>query len=120
MNLPPVDFIRVREDRLLEFVTECFRRSGLDTDHAALIARLLVNNDLRGVRSHGSRSANGYCNGFATGGFNPAPEIAVLNETQALVVLDGDGTLAIVDRHFVMSYDGSLKPALRDCEERPP
>jgi LDH2 family malate/lactate/ureidoglycolate dehydrogenase len=93
MNLPPVDFIRVREDRLLEFVTECFRRSGLDTDHAALIARLLVNNDLRGVRSHGSLSANGYCNGFATGGFNPAPEITVLNETQALVVLDGDGTL---------------------------
>jgi hypothetical protein len=68
MNQPPGDFIRVHEDRLLEFVTECFRRSGLDTDHAALIARLLVNNDLRGVRSHGFRSAAG-CAGYSVQGY---------------------------------------------------
>ena len=91
MNLPPGDFIRVHENRLLDFVTECFRRSGCD--HAELIARLLVNNDLRGVRSHGSRSASGYCNGFATGGLNPTPSITVIHETEALVVLNGDGTV---------------------------
>jgi LDH2 family malate/lactate/ureidoglycolate dehydrogenase len=91
VNTPPEKFINVHEDRLLPFITECFRRSGCD--HADVIARLLVNNDLRGVRSHGSRSANGYCSGFASGSYNPTPTIEVVVETQALVVLDGAGTL---------------------------
>lgn len=91
MNEPPEEFVRVDEAQLLCFVTECFKKSGCN--HAELIARLLVNNDLRGVRSHGSASAGGYCNGFATGGFNPTPDVSVLRETEALVVLDGDGTV---------------------------
>lgn len=91
MNNPPEEFIRVSEARLLAFVTECFHRSGCD--HAAVIARLLVNSDLRGVRSHGTQKTDGCCKGFATGALNPTPEIAVVHETQALVVLDGDGTL---------------------------
>lgn len=91
MNRPPETFRPVREDRLLAFVSECFTRSGCD--HAGLIARLLVNNDLRGVRSHGTRSAAGYCNGFADGAYNPTPSIRILRQTEALVVLDGDGTL---------------------------
>mgnify|MGYP002640502879 CR=1 FL=1 len=91
MNRPPEDFIRVTEERLLAFVTECFQRSGCD--HAGLIARLLVNSDLRGVRSHGTQKTNGCCKGFATGTLNPTPAVSVVHETEALVVLDGDGTL---------------------------
>ncbi|MBT4099911.1 MAG: hypothetical protein HOM68_28805 [Gemmatimonadetes bacterium] len=91
MNRPPGDFIRVSEERLLAFVTEAFERSGCD--HASIIARLLVNSDLRGVRSHGTQKTSGCCKGFATGTLNPTPQIDVLHETQALVVLDGDGTL---------------------------
>ncbi|MDP6943673.1 MAG: hypothetical protein QF464_05945 [Myxococcota bacterium] len=33
----------------------------------------------------------------------------------AIVDLDGDGTLGIVDRHFVLSGDDGLKPALVAC-----
>ena len=33
----------------------------------------------------------------------------------AIVDLDGDGTLAIVDTHFVLSDDSGLKPALVAC-----
>ena len=93
MNRPPETFVRVQEDRLLAFVTACFEKAGLGGDHAALISRLLVNSDLRGVRSHGTATVNGYCGGFERGSCNPRPVVRTLNETPATAVLDGDGTL---------------------------
>lgn len=93
MNRPPETFIRVQEDRLLNFATACFEKAGLEHDHAALISLLLVNSDLRGVRSHGTRTVNGYCSGFESGHLNPRPNVQLLHETPTAVVLDGDGTL---------------------------
>ena len=93
MNRPPETFVRVQEDRLLAFATACFERAGLEFDHAALISRLLVNSDLRGVRSHGTRALNGYCRVFEQGNLNPRPDIRTLHQTPTAVVLDGDSTL---------------------------
>lgn len=93
MNQPPQSCILVQEDRLLAFATACFEKAGLDHDHAALISRLLVNSDLRGVRSHGTRAVNGYCRAYETGQCNPRPTIRLLHETPTAAVLDGDGTL---------------------------
>jgi LDH2 family malate/lactate/ureidoglycolate dehydrogenase len=93
MNRPPETFVPVREERLLVFATTCFERAGLENEHAALIARLLVNADLRGVRSHGTRQVDGYCRAFEQGHTNPMPQVRLLHETPTAVVLDGDGTL---------------------------
>lgn len=93
MNRPPESFVRVREDRLLAFSTACYEKAGLSHDHAALISRLLVNSDLRGVRTHGTRNTNGYCSGFESGSHNPLPDIRVIHESPTAVVLDGNGTL---------------------------
>lgn len=93
MNRPPEEFIRVNEEELMDFGVACFKKSGIDEEHATLFTRLLVNSDLRGVRSHGSRNINGYCNSFETGHANPRPNIRLVQETPATAVLDGDGTL---------------------------
>lgn len=93
MNQPPETFIRVQEDNLLAFSTACFEKVGLNKNHAALISRLLVNSDLRGVRSHGTRLVNGYCSSFENGHINPEPDVDLLHETPTAVVLHGDGTL---------------------------
>jgi LDH2 family malate/lactate/ureidoglycolate dehydrogenase len=93
MNRPPDSFVRVPEERLLAFASACLEKVGLTAEHAALIGRLLVNSDLRGVRSHGTRTLDGYCRGFESGGLNPQPEVRVLHETPTAVILDGDGTL---------------------------
>ncbi|MBI2192375.1 MAG: Ldh family oxidoreductase [Planctomycetes bacterium] len=92
-NRPPQKYVPVQEKRLLAFATACFQKAGLDEPHASLISRLLVNSDLRGVRSHGSQTVNGYCSGFEQGHLNPRPNLQVVHETPATVVLDGDGTL---------------------------
>ncbi len=85
--------MRVREERLLGFSSACFEKAGLEAEHAALISRLLVNSDLRGVRSHGTRAVNGYCRGFEERQVNPHPEVKVIHQTPTAVIVDGDGTL---------------------------
>jgi LDH2 family malate/lactate/ureidoglycolate dehydrogenase len=93
MNRPPEKYLPVREERLLAFVQTCFEKVGLEAEHAALISRLLVNADLRGVRSHGSRNTHGYCSTFAQGHLNPRPQVRRVHENPTTAVLDGDGTL---------------------------
>ena len=93
MNVPPKDYILVHEERLLAFVTTCFVEAGLESSHARLISRLLVNNDLRGVRSHGTHLARNYCMDFVNGNLNPHPNVRTLKENGVSTVIDGDGTL---------------------------
>lgn len=93
MNRPPEKFILVREERLLAFVQACFERAGLEAEHAALISRLLVNADLRGVRSHGSRNTTHYCQAFVQGQLNARPQVRLVHENPTTTVIDGDGTL---------------------------
>ena len=93
MNRPPEDYILVQEERLLAFATACFKEAGLEEEHATLISRFLVNSDLRGVRSHGTATLNGYCRTLEQGNANPRPEIEIVRETPTAVVVDGDGTL---------------------------
>ena len=109
MNRPPETFVNVQEDRLLAFSTACFEKAGLAHDHAALISRLLVNSDLRGVRSHGTRTVNGYCSGFESGDMNPQPNIRQIHETPTAVVLDGDGTLGYLP--MVRATEGAIAKA---------
>ena len=93
MNVPPKRYILVQESRLLAFVTTCFEKAGLESSHAGLISRLLVNSDLRGVRSHGTHIAHSYCMDFVNGNLNPRPNVRTLKESGASTVIDGDGTL---------------------------
>lgn len=93
MNTPPENFVTVDETRLLNFAVACFEKVGLSHEHAATISRLLVNSDLRGVRSHGTRTVNGYTQSLATGKLNPQPNIQLVHETPTAVVIEGDGTL---------------------------
>lgn len=93
MNNPPESYITVSEERLLAFASACFERVGMETEHAALVSRLLVNSDLRGVRSHGTRAVNGYCRSLSEGKLNPRPAVRRIHETPTAVVYDGDGGL---------------------------
>jgi hypothetical protein len=75
MNRPPETYVLVQEERLLAFAIACFEKAGLDHHHASTISRLLVNSDLRGVRSHGTRTVNHYCKRLEDGVHNTKPNI---------------------------------------------
>ena len=96
MNLPPKEFVLVQEERELAFLQACFVSSGISKEHGAAISRLLVNSELRGVRSHGIGWAPGYCHSLKEGNLNARPEIRVVHETPTSVIIDGDGFLGYV------------------------
>ena len=60
MNLPPKTFIRVPHHHLHAFTSQAAQMVGLPEDKAELLARLLTENDLRGVFSHGTRQIATY------------------------------------------------------------
>jgi L-2-hydroxycarboxylate dehydrogenase (NAD+) len=96
MNQPPEESVTVSEARLLACAAACFERADMPPGHAGIVARLLVNSDLRGVRSHGTRQVNQYCSQLADGILNPHPQIRTIRETAAVVAVDGDGGLGYV------------------------
>ncbi|MBT6144050.1 MAG: Ldh family oxidoreductase, partial [Gemmatimonadetes bacterium] len=83
MNQPPENFVIVVESRLLTFAQECFAAAGAPPEHAKILSRLLVNSDLRGVRSHGTRQVDGYCRAFEEGILNPDPQVRVISDRGA-------------------------------------
>ena len=93
MNLPPKEFKRVSAEGLRRFAEACLKTAGLREDHAVQLAELLVNGDLRGVRSHGTRALTRYCETLRDKRVNPNPDIRVLKETDTAVLVDGDGGL---------------------------
>ena len=93
LNVPPDEAIRVSVDDLTTLTTTLFQRAGVPPDDAGLITKLLIDTDLRGVLSHGTRTVNGYIRGFLEGRLNTKPQIRVLSDELTTAVVDGDGGL---------------------------
>ncbi|MYK41377.1 MAG: Ldh family oxidoreductase [Gemmatimonadetes bacterium] len=63
----PEDARRIMPDMLRDFTIDVLRKVDLPADDAALVARYLVDVDLRGVVSHGTRQLRRYVASFARG-----------------------------------------------------
>lgn len=95
MNIPPSpqDAIHVPAPALRAYVAALFEAVGLPGEDAALLAELLVLNDLRGVFSHGTRQVPAYLDHFRAGRLNPRPRPEVVAETAVALAVRGDGGL---------------------------
>ena len=93
MNRVPQDAIRVQPDVLRRLVHSVATRAGMDDERATLLADLLVQNDLRGVFSHGSRQIKDYARLIRDGRLNPRPRVRVLRESAVTLLVDGDAGL---------------------------
>jgi LDH2 family malate/lactate/ureidoglycolate dehydrogenase len=93
MNVPPTEAIRVPVDQLRGLSAALLRQAGMSDSDAVLITDLLIDTDLRGVLSHGTRTLAGYIRALRTGRLNPSPQVRVVREEPATAVVDGDGGL---------------------------
>jgi len=93
MNRPPTEFIRVQAAQLDALSRAVFEKVGVPPPDAALIAGLLVDTDLRGVFSHGTRCVSGYARSYLGGQLNLTPQVEVVRDEPATAVVDGDGGL---------------------------
>ena len=104
LNTPPETFVRVTHGALQAFVSQAAQLSGLEKVKSELLARLLTENDLRGVFSHGTRQIARYATSMRNGSLNNAPEVRVVRETPASLVVDGDGGLG-----YFPAYEGTRR-----------
>lgn len=93
LNVPPTEFVPVKPEALRAMVVEIFQKVNLSGDHSELIADLLIDTDLRGVLSHGTRQVNGYANAFLSGHLNTQPQIKIISDELTTAIVDGDGGL---------------------------
>jgi LDH2 family malate/lactate/ureidoglycolate dehydrogenase len=92
-NLPPPVHTRVMPADLHDYALALLRHIGMPADQALLLARLLVDSDLRGVHSHGTWQLPRYVSELGSGGLKLKPDIRVLSESGTVTVIDGDGGL---------------------------
>ncbi|MCZ6634338.1 MAG: Ldh family oxidoreductase [bacterium] len=104
MNLPPEASVRVPHEAMQAFVSEAGQSVGLPEEKANLLARLLVENDLRGIFSHGTRQIARYAIWLRDGKLNPKSNVTVVKETPVSLLLDGDGGLG-----YFPAYEGTLR-----------
>ena len=81
----------ITETALHTWATKVLNSAGVGAEDAAHIARCLVDVDLRGIKTHGTRQLKRYVGEFMDGKINPAPKIRTLRETDNSLRLDGDG-----------------------------
>lgn len=93
MNVPPTEFIRVPHTELYDFVERACLTVEMPPEDAALLAKLLTDNDLRGVFSHGTQQIATYARLMREGILNPKPNVHVAKETPVSTIYDGDGGL---------------------------
>jgi len=92
-NYPPEKGMRLPAEEMQRLVAALFEKAGMSLEDAEFMGRVLTQNDLRCVFSHGTRAAAGYIHKIQEGAVNPRPEVRTVSESPGALVLDGDGGL---------------------------
>ncbi|MEZ4571129.1 MAG: Ldh family oxidoreductase [Thermomicrobiales bacterium] len=96
-HVPESDQIRVPVQSLRQTVERIFEAVGVPEEDARQAADVLVYADLRGVETHGvSNMLRVYVAQYRTGQLNPTPELKVIRDSRAGIVIDGDGGLGLI------------------------
>ncbi|WP_339734472.1 Ldh family oxidoreductase [uncultured Gimesia sp.] len=81
---------------LKELLVKLFVRMGMFQVEAEIAADRLIEADLRGIHSHGSRAAERYLDAMDMGDIDPRAQILTITETPAIAVLDGSNAMGHV------------------------
>ena len=98
-NYPPEHGIRVPFDELRLFVAQLLEAVGMPSRQAGLLSDILAGNNRRCTYSHGTGQIPYYLDRIGAGAVNPRPEVTVVSEAAASLVLDGDGGLGYFPCH---------------------
>jgi LDH2 family malate/lactate/ureidoglycolate dehydrogenase len=79
----------VGADDLMDLMVRMLKAKGMYESEARIGAARLLEADLRGIHSHGSRSIWRYLDAIDAGGIDPRTEVLTERETPAMAVLNG-------------------------------
>jgi len=95
--------VRVSREQLKDFTREVFIRAGMPSADAETEATVLVWANLRGVDSHGVLRIPFYVQEVDGGYMNPKPDIQVIQETAATMIVEADLAFGPVVTTFAMN-----------------
>jgi LDH2 family malate/lactate/ureidoglycolate dehydrogenase len=107
--MPEEMYRRVDAEKLERLIRESYARLGVPQENAAFMGRCLVDADLRGVHSHGSRWAATYARSIRSGGINARAQAKVVQDREATAIVDGDRGIGHIAVAFAM--DLAIKKA---------
>jgi L-2-hydroxycarboxylate dehydrogenase (NAD+) len=99
MSAPPPNR-RFQPKELEEFVSRALIAVGLPAPDAEQVARLMILADLRGSDGHGIFRLPQYVRRIRAGGMNVRPNIHVVQQTEAMALVDGGNGMG----HLVMQF----------------
>ncbi len=82
--------MRITETELHELISRKLQRAGLNTEHAGVVADVLVFADVRGIHSHGALRVEYYAERIAKGGINTSPDFRCEQTGPASAVFHAD------------------------------
>jgi len=100
--MPEDMYRRVDAVKLEQLIKNAYLKLGLAEDKATFMGECLVNADLCGVHSHGSRWASTYARSLRSGGINPKAEPTVLQDRGATAIVSGDRGVGHIAVAFAM------------------
>ncbi len=87
---PPEQYVRVNHEELKIFVSNVFRRIGVPSGDAEIVADNLVTADLKGIESHGVARLKRYVDGLLNGVVKTKPNVKIVKEGPVHALIDGD------------------------------
>ena len=93
---------RISSETLQTTISEIFRRCGMSSPNASLLAETLVLADLRGVHSHGVLRVPEYVQKLREGGVDPRGEPRMIKDDGATLLVDGGNSMGQIGGTFAM------------------
>ncbi|MFN0197066.1 MAG: Ldh family oxidoreductase [Planctomycetaceae bacterium] len=86
----------VSADALRQLIVTAFIKKGVYQADAEIVAARMIEADLRGIHSHGSKALARYLGEIDDGDIDPRGQVLTIKETAAMAVLDGSRSLGHV------------------------
>lgn len=97
-----VETVIVPAQMLRTAIEAVFTAAGQLPTHARIVAASLVDADLNGIHSHGSRLVPHYLPQLLAGAINPRPNIRATRDHAATALIDGDAGMGHITGTFAM------------------
>ena len=98
----PEGTVRLPAEVIEEFIYTIFRNKDMPEDDARLVAKVLVNADLRGIRSHGAARLTFFMVRLENGVLNSRPDMKFYQGSDTTGLLDADDAIGIVASNRAM------------------
>ncbi len=103
--------MNIKNKKLLNLVKEIFIKYKLNSEHAKISARALINAELVGAYGHGLSRLKMYCDRIKKKVINPKPKIKTINISQSISQIDADNSIGFV------AADIAIKKAISNAKK---